>query len=66
MVGTPYKQIGMAVVDPLKTSMSGYTHILVIVDYATQDHEAIPLCLTNTPAIADKLLSWVFVRVGIP
>ncbi|MGH0165619.1 UNVERIFIED_CONTAM: hypothetical protein FKN15_049248 [Acipenser sinensis] len=55
----------MDIVGPLSQSDCGYTHILVVVDYATRYPEAVPLRSTSALAIAKELVQ-IIARVGIP
>uniref|UniRef100_A0A8C1WPE3 ribonuclease H n=1 Tax=Cyprinus carpio TaxID=7962 RepID=A0A8C1WPE3_CYPCA len=55
----------MDLVGPLPKSARGHEHILVIVDYATQYPEAIPLHKATSKAIAQELFL-LCSRVGIP
>ncbi|XP_058869672.1 uncharacterized protein LOC131720990 [Acipenser ruthenus] len=65
IVSTPFERVAMDIVGPVLPSDSGYTHILVMVDYATRYPEAVPLRSTSATAIA-KELSQIMARVGIP
>jgi len=55
----------MDLVGPLAKSARGHQYILVILDYATKNTEAIPLCTMASKGIARKLMM-MFSRVGIP
>ncbi|MGH0149802.1 UNVERIFIED_CONTAM: hypothetical protein FKN15_016115 [Acipenser sinensis] len=65
IISTPFERIAMDIVGPLLPSDSGYTHILVVVDYATRYPEAVPLRSTSAAAIATELAQ-IMARVGIP
>ncbi|MBN3274512.1 ANFC protein, partial [Polyodon spathula] len=65
LVEAPFERIGMDIVGPLERSAAGYTHLLVILDYATRYPEAIPLRSMSAKSVANKLVN-VFSRVGIP
>ncbi|MGH0117755.1 UNVERIFIED_CONTAM: hypothetical protein FKN15_039051 [Acipenser sinensis] len=65
LVCTPFERMAMDIVGPVLPSDSGYTHILVMVDYATRYPEAVPLRSTCAGAIAKELVQ-VIARVGIP
>ncbi len=65
IISTPFERIAMDIVGPLLPSDSGYTHILVVVDYATRYPEAVPLRSTSAAAIATELVQ-IMARVGIP
>ncbi|KAL0184869.1 hypothetical protein M9458_020565, partial [Cirrhinus mrigala] len=65
IIEVPFKRIGMDLVGPLPKSAQGHEHILVIVDYATQYPEAVPLRKATAKAIAQELFLLAS-RVGIP
>ncbi|MGH0185230.1 UNVERIFIED_CONTAM: hypothetical protein FKN15_017326 [Acipenser sinensis] len=65
IISTPFERIAVDIVGPLLPSDSGYTHILVVVDYATRYPEAVPLRSTSAAAIAKELVQ-IMARVGIP
>ena len=65
LVEAPFERIGMDIVGPLERSAAGYTHLLVILDYATRYPEAIPLRSMSAKSVANELVK-VFSRVGIP
>lgn len=54
----------MDIVGPLPRSSTGHRYILVLIDYATRDPEAIPLRVVAVPQIAEELIKWT-ARVGI-
>nr|XP_006012602.1 PREDICTED: uncharacterized protein LOC102366250 [Latimeria chalumnae] len=65
IIDIPFKRIAMDLVGPLEKSSRGHEYILVILDYATQYPEAIPLRNMTSKIIANELVK-VFSRVGIP
>ncbi|KAG6934087.1 hypothetical protein G0U57_017886, partial [Chelydra serpentina] len=65
IIEVPFERIAMDLVGPLERSAQGHRNVLVILDYATQYPEAIPLRNPTSTAIAKELLQ-VFARVGIP
>ncbi|MGH0125867.1 UNVERIFIED_CONTAM: hypothetical protein FKN15_074287 [Acipenser sinensis] len=65
LINIPFERIAMDIVGPLSQSDCGYTHILVVVDYATRYPEAVPLRSTSALAIAKELVQ-IIARVGIP
>ena len=65
LVDHPFDRIAMDIVGPLIKSAGGHQYILVIIDYATQYPEAIPLRSTTAKVLAKELFR-VFSRVGFP
>jgi len=49
--------MGMDLIDPLPKSKQGHANALVMQDYFTKWHEAIPLKDTTTKSVAGELLS---------
>ncbi|XP_036417924.1 uncharacterized protein LOC118801669 [Colossoma macropomum] len=65
LIEVPFKRIGMDLVGPLDRSARGYRFVLVLVDYATQYPEAVPLRNILARTVAEALFK-VISRVGIP
>ncbi|KAI2644391.1 Retrovirus-related Pol polyprotein from transposon 17.6 [Labeo rohita] len=65
IIEVPFERIGMDLVGPLPKSACGHEHVLVIVDYATQYPEAIPLRKAMAKNIAKELFL-LCTRGGIP
>lgn len=57
--------MGIDIVGPLPSAQGGFTHILVMIDYATRYPEAVPLRNTHTRTLAKKMLR-IFSGVGFP
>lgn len=51
----PFEHIGMDHIGPFHRSARGYRFVLMMVDYATQYLEAVPLC---TISVSGHLPSW--------
>uniref|UniRef100_A0A452IYV4 Gypsy retrotransposon integrase-like protein 1 n=1 Tax=Gopherus agassizii TaxID=38772 RepID=A0A452IYV4_9SAUR len=64
IIDVPFERIAMDIVGPLEKSAQGHQNVLVILDYAMQYPEAIPLRNSTSKAIAKELLQ-IFTRVGI-
>lgn len=61
----PFDRIAMDVTGLLLKSSWGYQYILVLMDYATQFPEVVPLRSVTEPKTATELMKWV-ARFGIP
>ena len=64
IIEVPFPRVALDVVGPLPKSARGHRFILVIMDYATQFPEAIPLRSATARAVARELFM-LFSRVGI-
>ena len=56
VVGTPFEQLGMDVVDPLERSKAGNRFMLVITDYATRYPEVFALKAVKARTVATCLI----------
>ncbi|CAM2106321.1 unnamed protein product [Caretta caretta] len=65
MLMIPFKSIGLDLVGPLEKSSMSHKYILIVVNYATQYPEAVPLRAATAPTIANELLQ-IFSRVRLP
>uniref|UniRef100_A0A8C2FHF1 Gypsy retrotransposon integrase-like protein 1 n=1 Tax=Cyprinus carpio TaxID=7962 RepID=A0A8C2FHF1_CYPCA len=65
LVQVPFERIGMDLIGPLERSARGHCYALVLVDYATQYPEAVPLCSISAKSLAGALFQLI-TRVGIP
>lgn len=65
IINQPFARIAMDFMGPLPRSTRGHRFLLVIVDYATQYLEAIPLHGMHISRVANALLQ-LFSRVGFP
>lgn len=61
----PFGGVALDVMGPLPKSSDRYQFLLMIINYATQYPEAIPLHMVMGLKIAEELVKWVF-QVGIP
>ena len=62
IIGEPFQRIAMDIMGPLPKTRRGHRYLLVIVDYATQYPEAVPLKSFTADVVAEKLIA----RYGIP
>lgn len=65
IVTVPFERIGVDLVGPLTPSSGRHQSILVVIDYATHYHEAMPLRSATAEAIAQEL-SVLFTLFGFP
>ena len=62
----PFAVWGLDMVGPLRTGMSGFTHVLVAVDKFTKWIEAIPTFYNNIEIATRFFLKHVITRFGVP
>lgn len=65
IIRVPFERVGIDILGPLPRALGGFTHVLILVDYATWYPEAIPLRKTSAKAIAKELLQ-IFHEWGFP
>ncbi len=65
LMEVPFERICMDLIGPLERSARGYRFALVLVDYATQYPEAVPLRSISAKSVAEALFR-IISRVGIP
>lgn len=65
VIETPFSQVTLDIVGPLLGSQIGHQYVLVLVDYATQFLEAVPLRSIMVTWVTEELLKWI-VHIGIP
>lgn len=56
LVGTPYKRVAVDLIGPLVKSAASFRYILVVLDYAMQFPEAIPLRRDIARTVASELV----------
>ena len=64
IIEVPFDRLALDIVGPLPKTSRGHRYILVLVDYATQYPEALPLRATTAKAVSKELML-LFSRVGI-
>ena len=64
IIEIPFDRMALDKVGPLPKTSRGHRYILVLVDYATRYHEALPHRAATTKAVAKELML-LFSRVGI-
>lgn len=61
----PFEQVAIDIVGPLPQCCAGFHYILVLVDYAPQYPEAVPMRTVSVGKAAEELLK-IFTYVGLP
>ncbi len=62
----PFETIGIDHIGPFKLSLSGFSHIIVCIDYLSRWIEVKPVVDTATKGVLDFLEKQVFLRHGVP
>ncbi len=55
LLEVPFQRIGMDLIGPIERSARSHRFAIVLVDYATQYPEAVPLCTISAKSVADAL-----------